>query len=105
MRNISPTGGMEFASAKWAFFHRIGGWSDALENGDLDHAQMELRHMEILSERLLQDPLFKDAAAKQNAQPEDLVNCLNAYLRAITESMPYSAAGDEKGADESSEPD
>ena len=95
MRKTKHTTDSEFVRIKLAFFHRIGAWADALENGDLDSGRRELRHLEVLSERVAQDDLFVKAATKGKTSPEDLVGCIKAYLTAITEAMPYARLNEE----------
>lgn len=101
MRKTRPTSETEFASVKLAFFHRITAWANALENREPMMAREELRHIEILSERLLEDDLFLKSAASKELKPSDLVGCLTAYLCAITDSMPYSKLpdGEDSGLD------
>lgn len=90
VRKTRPTSETEFASVKLAFFHRISAWADALEDRDTAMARQELRHIEVLAERLLQDDLFLKAASARRLNPSELVGCLTTYLAAITDSMPYA---------------
>jgi hypothetical protein len=100
VRKARPTSETEFASVKLAFFHRIAAWANALESRDSTTARQELRHIEILSERLLQDELFLASAASKQLKPDDLVHCITAYLSTITDSMRYSNAAQEPGNDD-----
>ena len=101
MRKTRPTSETEFASVKLAFFHRITAWAEALERRDVAAARLELRHLDVLSVRVLQDELFVRAARDRDLRPEDLVGCLAAYLSAITDSMQFAPPAH---TDEESEP-
>ena len=90
VRKTRPTSETEFASVKLAFFHRISAWADALEDRDTAMARQELRHIDVLAERLLQDDLFLKAAATRRIDPSELVGCLTTYLAAITDSIGYA---------------
>ena len=90
VRKTRPTSETEFASVKLAFFHRISAWADALEDRDTATARQELRHIDVLAERLLQDDLFLKAAATRRIDPSELVGCLTTYLAAITDSIGYA---------------
>ena len=71
-----------------------------MERGDVAAARLELRHLDVLSQRVMQDELFIRAARERDLQPEDLVGCLSEYLAAITDSMPFEApAGDDDNGD------
>lgn len=77
-------------NAAVAFFRTIGIWAEAVENGDTKDAEIQVRKLEILGQKMAEDEAFKRGYQKLGAKLEaqEMLECLRDYLGILTQVGP-----------------
>lgn len=85
-----------------AFYRSIGYWAEAVETGQTEEANLQLRKLEVLGRKMAEGESFQSRfeATKSKYEALEMLDCLCGYLEVLTRVAPSRVARPETAAEE-----